>query len=126
MGVTATFISKEDELKLRLCSCPLQNKAKNYCTMESCPQHESQFEFCEDCNTKVNHDHRPDRIHVLCNTEDHEWNMLLVQVRKMMDQTSSLLKKHNIIPLCEYFESVADEFKLSNEQGLKRNLDEVT
>jgi hypothetical protein len=50
--------------------------------MKNCPQHESQFLFCENCNNDDNHNHRPERIDLKCDSELQLWKFLLAEAEK--------------------------------------------
>jgi hypothetical protein len=60
--------------------------------MKACPQHESQFLFCENCNNDDTHNHRPERIDLKCDGEQTNWKMLLADADKKRSSSTNCLE----------------------------------
>ena len=91
--------------------------------MKDCPQHESQFLFCESCNNDNNHNHRPERIDLKCDNEQQYWKILLAEAEKKKGLSTNSLQ--SMSPLLEYFENVAEMKNIELENAPRRMLEDL-
>ena len=104
MAHATIVLSKAILEKLNDCSCGQGQKAIYYCHDKKCPQHTTQFLFCEFCNTDENHNHRPQRIDLICDLELNFWKFLCSEAEKKKNSSYNVLK--DIFELLDFFEEV--------------------
>ena len=123
MAMQTIAISQATLEKLDNCSCGNKMKAVFYCQQSTCPQHNSQFLFCESCNNETNHNHLPKRIDTECTNQENDWKKILDKAEKKRDSSINNFKLTQ--KLLEYFEKVAQTCGIELDVAPKKMLDEL-
>jgi hypothetical protein len=94
-----------------------------YCHDNTCPQHDSQFLFCENCNNDITHNHRPARIDTKSDGEQQNWKILLAKAENKKASSANSLE--SMSKLLEFFETVAEVKNIELENPPKRMLEDL-